>query len=239
MQPPVNKKKYGILHSPPLRGALYSARMGNGTFTKFLKKTNNEISKILKYLSILCLITLCACAQFGGDTDEKRFQLNSDGTVLDTETDLMWAAAATSESMTWAEAEEYCTSFTGAEYQDWRLPKKDELAALFKAGIGKDNEMIRINGDRVWASETDDNRGAYCNFFRGNCGWLEKVVSISLHGLPVRNTETTAPSVPPAAPIANPQTVEQRLQVLELLYKQKLITKDEYESKKAAILKEL
>jgi Protein of unknown function (DUF1566) len=197
------------------------------------------ISHVLQYLSVLCLIGLSACAQFGGEADEKRFQVNGDGTVLDTKTNLMWAAAASNESMTWSEAEEYCTSFAGAEYQDWRLPTRDELAALIEADIAENNKMIRISDDRVWASETDDNRGAFCNFYRGKCGWLEKVASISLHGLPVRDTEVVAPSAPPAATNNKTQTIEQRLQVLELLHEQNLVTDDEYNSKRAAILNEL
>jgi Protein of unknown function (DUF1566) len=189
-----------------------------------------------KYLSILCLIVLSACAQLGGGVDSERFQVNSDGTVLDKETDLMWAEADSNESMTWAEAGDYCTSYSGAGYQDWRIPTTGELAALLEAGIRQNGEIIRISGDRVWASETDDSTGAFCSFHGAGCGWLEKVVSISLHAFPVRDTEAAVSS---AATIDKPQSIEQRLQVLDLLHKQQLITGDEYDRKKAAILNEL
>lgn len=191
-----------------------------------------------KYLSILCLIVLSACAQFGGGVDPERFQVLSDGTVLDKETDLIWAATDSSQSMTWAEAGEYCTSYSGAEHQDWRVPTASELAALLEAGIRKNEEIIRISGDRIWASETDDSTGAFCSFHGAGCGWLEKVVSISLHALPVRDPETAATSSPAAAS-DKPQSIEQRLQILDLLHKQQLITADEYDNKKAAILNEL
>ncbi len=194
-----------------------------------------------KYLSILCLIVLSACAQLGGvEVDPERFQINSDGTVLDKETNLMWAADDNDQSMTWAEAGEYCTSYDVAGYKDWRTPTVSELAALLEAGIRQHEKIIRISGDRVWASETDDTTGAFCSFHGTGCGWLEKVVSISLHALPVRDTVAAAPSASSdTATIDRPQSIEQRLQVLDQLHKQQLITGDEYDRKKAVILDEL
>ena len=193
-----------------------------------------------KYLPILCLIVLSSCAQLGCGVDPERFQVNSDGTVLDKETNLMWAAEDNNQSMTWAEAGEYCTSYSGAGHQDWRVPTVSELAALLEAGIRQREEIIRISGDRVWASETDDTRGAFCSFHGTGCGWLEKVVSISLHALPVRDTVAAASPVSSnAASINQPQSIQQRLQVLDQLHKQQLITGDEYDRKKAVILDEL
>ena len=205
-----------------------------------LKNKKKSIPNILKYLSLICLLALSACAQLGGGVDPERFQINSDGTVLDKETDLMWAAEDNSQSLTWAEAGEYCTSYSGAGHQDWRVPAVSELAALLEAGIRQNEKIIRISGDRIWASETDDSTGAFCSFHGAGCGWLEKVVSISLHALPVRDTKAAATSSASAAETNDkPQSIEQRLQVLDLLHKQQLITGDEYDRKKAAILNEL
>lgn len=98
--------------------------------------------------------------------------------------------------------------------------------------------MISITGERVWASEDDDTKGAYCHFKRGGCSWGEKVMSITMRVLPVRDPGDSAMddtvSVSPRQ-----QTVEQRLQILDSLHKQKLITDDEYKSKRAAVLNEL
>ncbi len=76
---------------------------------------------------------------------------------------------------------------------------------------------------------------------------MEQVISISLRALPVRDTDAQNEFIPDSStapqstfpPAARPQTVEQRLQVLDILYKQELITIDEYNQKKRTILDEL
>lgn len=178
---------------------------------------------------------LSACAQFGGDSE--RFLANNDGTVLDKESGLMWAAADNGQGLTWPEAREYCNSYTGGGYSDWRLPKKTELDELFKAGVRKDKGAIIIRENWVWAADTDDTKGAYCSFKMGGCDWVEKVVSFALRALPVRDTRKTSSASPSSS--AQTQSPEQRLKVLDLLHKQELITQEEYERKKAAILDEL
>ncbi len=234
MQAPIKGNKPHTQFSTLLWDVLYSA------LTKFFENKTKRVPDTLKYLPIFSLLALSACAQLGSSVDPERFQINSDGTVLDKETDLMWAAEDTSQSMTWAEAGEYCTSYSSAGHQDWRVPAVSELAALLEAGIRKNEAIIRISGDRIWASETDDSTGAFCSFHGTGCGWLEKVVSISLHALPVRDTKAAAASTASTAGANDkPQSIEQRLQVLDLLHKQQLITGDEYDRKKAAILNEL
>lgn len=188
------------------------------------------------YLLVLWLLLLAGCAQFGGESSE-RFLVKNDGTVVDEESGLMWAAADNGQSLTWPEAKAYCEAYTGGGYQDWRLPTKTELTTLFTAGIRKDKGVITIRENWVWAAETDDSKGAYCSFKMGGCDWVEKVVSFALRALPVRDGQM-ASSLPP--PPASPtQSPEQRLQLLDLLYKQELITQEEYKRKKAAILDEL
>ncbi|MBU0946139.1 MAG: DUF1566 domain-containing protein [Proteobacteria bacterium] len=183
-------------------------------------------------LLLLFLLLLSSCAQLGGESE--RFLVNSDGTVLDTESGLMWAAADNGQGLTWAEAQEYCNSYRGGGYHDWRLPKKIELDALFKAGIRTDKGSITIRENWVWAAETDDSKGAYCSFKMGGCDWVEQVVSFALRALPVRDTRLPASASPPSS--VQGQSPQQRLQVLDLLHKQQLITQEEYERKKTVIL---
>ena len=188
---------------------------------------------------LFCLFLLSSCAD-SSDELKKQFQINSQGTVTDTNTKLMWAARDNQQNISWEEAVEYCDQYRGGGYDDWRMPKQSELAALFLSGIEKNGEMISISGERVWAQETDDSKGGFCHFKREGCGWGEKVMSITLRALPVRDTEAVAivPSVIDS-PASNSQSVEQRLQVLHLLYKQRLVTDEEFSAKKAAILNEL
>lgn len=191
------------------------------------------------WLFTLCLIILSGCAEFNS-VDKEQFTV-SNQTVLDKKTDLMWAAADNSESLTWQEAVDYCNAYTGGGFQDWRMPKKAELQTLIESKIEKEGEVITLSSNLVWASETDDSKGAFCNFKARGCSWMEQVISISLRALPVRDTkaEATATAGPSSAPIVKPQSMEQRLQVLDLLHKQNLITEDEYNRKKAVILDEL
>ena len=190
-----------------------------------------------KWFIILFLLLLSACADSSKEL-HKQFQNNEQLTVLDKKTKLMWAAYDNRSNLTWQEATDYCTSYTGAGYQDWRMPKASELSALSKAGIKKDGEMIHISGERIWASETEDSKGAFCHFLRSGCSTGEKVMSITMRALPVRDSENSASSSSPL-PVAKPQSIEQRLQVLDSLYKQKLLNKEEYDRKKASILNEL
>ncbi len=186
-----------------------------------------------KLLFILCLIALSACAALN-EIDKERFQVNTNQTVLDKTTDLMWATVDNRESLTWIEAENYCKTFTGGGYEDWRMPTQSELASLIEAKIKKEGEIITLSSDLIWASETQDSQGAYCNFSMLGCSWMEKAISITLRALPVRDTINTS-----TVKQTKPQSPKQRLQVINSLYRQQLITKDEYDRKKAAILDDI
>ncbi len=190
-----------------------------------------------KWPIFLCLFLLSACAD-SAEEISKQFQNNDQITVLDLNTELMWAAADSQQSFTWQEAVDYCEAYSAGGYEDWRMPTRAELSALFAAGINKEGKMISISGERIWAIEGDDTKGAFCHFTRGGCSWGEKVMSITLRALPVRDTmDSIADDTQSTA--ARSQTVEQRLQILDSLYRQKLLTDDEYSSKRAAILDEL
>jgi hypothetical protein len=63
---------------------------------------------------------------------DPRFTDNSDGTVTDNLTGLMWAKDANAEgSKTWSSAVDYSNNLTLGNYSDWRLPNIKELLSLF------------------------------------------------------------------------------------------------------------
>ena len=190
-----------------------------------------------KWFIILCLILISSCSKFN-EVNKTQFKITP-RTVLDTKSDLMWAHSDNRQSLTWQEAVDYCESYDGGGYDDWRMPKISELQTLIDAKIKKEEDTINISSNLIWASETDDSKAAFCHLANRGCSWMEQVISISLRALPVRDTKTDAAnSTTPVSP-NRPQSTEQRLQVLDLLHKQQLITKDEYNEKKAAILDEL
>jgi hypothetical protein len=60
-----------------------------------------------------------------------RFTAYDDGTVLDRQTDLMWAAKDNGADINWQNAKSYCENYRGGGYSDWRMPTQDELAGLY------------------------------------------------------------------------------------------------------------
>ncbi len=63
-----------------------------------------------------------------------RFILYDNGTVLDTKTNLMWAAKDNGEDIRWENAKIYCKNYRGGGYSDWRMPTQDEMAGLYDEG---------------------------------------------------------------------------------------------------------
>ncbi len=123
-----------------------------------------------------------------------RFIAYENGTVLDTKTNLMWAAKDNGCNG-WLNAKAYCESYRGGGYTDWRMPTQDELAALYdktktyKSDYGHDvhlTELIRLTFPAVWAAETRDSRAATFFFNLGDRLWTIQV-STNLRALPVRS----------------------------------------------------
>jgi hypothetical protein len=101
-----------------------------------------------------------------------RFIAYNDGTVLDTRTNLMWAAKDNGSRIGWVEAKSYCENYRGGGYKDWRMPTQDELASLYdKSKTYKDTcgvlwnnnvhltELIRLTCMYIWASESKAGEG--------------------------------------------------------------------------------
>lgn len=62
---------------------------------------------------------------------EGKFIAYKNGTVLNTETKLMWKAEDNGCDMYWWQAQYYCKECEIGNYKDWRLPRASELASLF------------------------------------------------------------------------------------------------------------
>ena len=74
-----------------------------------------------------------------------RFIVYDNGTVLDTKTNLMWAAKDNGADINWWSAKNYCESYRGGGYTDWRMPTQDELAQLLEQ-VGKSRQAYRLTG---------------------------------------------------------------------------------------------
>jgi hypothetical protein len=86
---------------------------------------------------------------FSGDLKAKeigrdgRFIAYANGTVLDTKTNLMWAAKDDAKGLLGIEAKEYIANYNGGGYTDWRMPTIDELETLY------DRELVNESGYHV------------------------------------------------------------------------------------------
>jgi hypothetical protein len=67
----------------------------------------------------------------GGQT-VNNFVDNSDGTISDTSTGLMWQKATAPGTYTWEQAITYCENLTlpAGGYSDWRMPNRNELQSI-------------------------------------------------------------------------------------------------------------
>ena len=135
--------------------------------------------RILTILFILILLSGCATVcnhdVTGNNVREiardGRFIAYDDGTVLDTSTNLMWAAKDNGSDISWAEAKFYCETYRGGHYDDWRLPTLEELEELYDEGksytakcnnsnsIHLATKLIDVSCFYSWGSETNATTG--------------------------------------------------------------------------------
>jgi hypothetical protein len=124
-----------------------------------------------------------------------RFIAYNDGTVLDTRTNLMWAAKDNGSFINWADAKSYCKNFRGGGYTNWRMPTLDELSGLYdqsksyrpaQADISVHlTELIELTDFCVWAADV---RGSDVAVFPFNIGGqLWGPPSGPFRALPVRS----------------------------------------------------
>ena len=127
-----------------------------------------------------------------------RFIAYDDGTVLDTETNLMWAAKDNGADIDWYHAKNYCERYRGGGYTDWRIPTIDELAGLYdtskayRSTCGYDEhltELIRLTCNVPWGSETHGSDAVGFVFPDGKRSWSTQSATIYHRALPVRSAK--------------------------------------------------
>jgi hypothetical protein len=87
---------------------------------------------VKKVIAVLMVLVVYAGFAFAGEkARDVRFIAYDNGTVLDTKTNLMWAAKDNGSDINWQGAKSYCENYRGGGYTDWRMPTLDELAGLY------------------------------------------------------------------------------------------------------------
>jgi len=78
---------------------------------------------------------------------DSRFIAYDDGTVLDTRTNLIWAAKDNGSDINMADAKSYLGNYRGGGYKDWRIPTRDELMELYESKT----ELIKLTNSYIWS----------------------------------------------------------------------------------------
>jgi hypothetical protein len=159
------------------------------------------MKKTLKTLFVIAVITLI-CSTIGEAAKDGRFIANyGNGTVLDTKTNLMWAAKDNGTDVSWNGAKSYCENFFAGGYKDWRMPTNDELASLYDAGKSRPSpcyesfnihaatDLIQTTCFATWSSETRGSDASQFNFVYGTQFWYLQSHTYGIRALPVRSTK--------------------------------------------------
>lgn len=134
----------------------------------------------------------------------------NDGTVLDTEANLLWAARDNGENIEWSDAKAYCENYKGGGYHDWRMPTEKELNTLYNRLVFGNNgyhltKLITLTGAFPWASGVRGSEGAYVSFVYKRDLWCWDSLSRKTRhrALPVRygrEAKVVKVEVPPPPP---------------------------------------
>ena len=126
---------------------------------------------------------LCILLAAGSVAAQERFRDNGDGTVTDSDHNLMWSQTDNQGDIDWKQAARW-VRFTfpdtiAARYDDWRLPTLAELRTLYVADPSYDGyetdcgqvvritPAIRLSCGWVWTADTEAITAAVFNFHRG------------------------------------------------------------------------
>jgi len=126
--------------------------------------------------------------------NDGRFIAYDDGTVLDTKTNLMWAAKDSGgpKDISSRSARKYCENFRAGGYSDWRMPTINELQSLADRSksrliactkydfsppynqIHVATELIDFSCFSIWASETGMISAYYFQFINMKPDWISE-----------------------------------------------------------------
>ena len=141
------------------------------------------MKRILVLVFMLLFLGSLVSAEYAAAWD--RFVKNSDGTVTDTQTGLMWADHDNGSDIGWSNAKSYCDGYSGGGKSGWRMPTIAELRNLH--GSGAYGSVIAKTDWFVWSSETSDSDAAGFYFYSGFRGWFRQSLDFGYRALPVRS----------------------------------------------------
>ena len=161
-----------------------------------MRKTLAAMVAIIAVATLIGTFVAAKGAKAAEPAKDGNFIANSNGTVTDTRTKLMWAAKDNDSDINWTDAKAYCRNYRGGGYKDWRMPTQDELAGLYDkekaypSSCGTDvrlTRLIRLTCHWLWASETGGDAAAGYNFADGDRFTTSQSGANKFRVLPVRS----------------------------------------------------
>ena len=130
---------------------------GNGRFWTF-NASSGGISNLSKSSYGGSLV--CVSGDEYGKINPENYTDNSDGTVFDSSTNLLWQKT-TAGGKTWKEALAYCENLEYAGYSDWRLPNMNELVTLldYSQTAAPVSQFPEMPSDTFWTSTYENYYG--------------------------------------------------------------------------------
>jgi len=134
-----------------------------------------------------------------------RYHDNGNGTIIDTQTNLMWADRDNGSDIDWPNAKRYVANYTAGGYRNWRLPSVSELHNLVDITLSPSDTACKLpNGIHavrrvpapiflscpfLWSYETRDVLAGRVVMSDGSLNWLHQGNRPLYRVLPVRSRE--------------------------------------------------
>jgi hypothetical protein len=163
-----------------------------------LRRREEVIKKSFTISVMFCLLMVFLVSTIQAD---ERFIDNGDGTVTDTLTSLMWAAADNMGDINWDDAQTYCKNppIAGYKYSDWRLPTIHELKTLYDKDLeGYETDcglnvrihpVIRLSCAWVWTIDSQAISAYAFSFRKGYHYSTLMLTKKNYRALPVRSVK--------------------------------------------------
>jgi len=125
------------------------------------KNQEAEQVRLVEGKKQLAMLRPSSTSKFVGEAyRDGRFISYDNGTVVDTNSNLMWAAMDNGKDVEEYGAKKYCENYRGGGYTDWRMPTKAELAGLFGSKKEMVTDLIKITKCCPWPSDYGREEGS-------------------------------------------------------------------------------
>lgn len=134
-----------------------------------MKKTLETLVSILVVAILIGTSITAKCATVRETSQDGRFIAYVNGTILDTSTNLMWAAKDNGSDISWTNAKSYCQNFRAGGFRDWRMPTQAELVGLYDDSVKGHNgyrltTLITLTDCCPWTSQVTGSNATRLNF---------------------------------------------------------------------------